>query len=84
MGNTMRSEYRALTPAEVHAVKAIKADAEQLLFKMEGAFAASQEHVDLGLASSESFTVAMDPRCAALAKTNLEQAVMWATKAITG
>jgi hypothetical protein len=68
MSKTFRSEYRKLTVQEVSRVEAIKRTAEDLHELMTVPFA-SGEHAQRQLA---------------LGRTNLEQAVMWAVKGITG
>lgn len=68
MTDTFRKEYRPLSDQQKELMELIKDRAESLLF-------AFNQHTE--------FEVQADARAMALAKTNLEQAVMWAVKAIT-
>lgn len=74
--DAFRKEYRALNPDETQALGLMKGKAEEMLRQLNGEFQTSPE--------SPSFIVIGDPRCMSLAKTKLEEAVMWATKGITG
>ncbi len=67
MTDTFRKEYRPLSDETKACVSHIKDRAEELLASFEAA----------------SVNASIDTRALALAKTNLEQAVMWAIKAIT-
>jgi hypothetical protein len=67
MSDTFRKKYRELTAEEIQWVDQIKSQAEALL-------------VAIDKPRSADFP---GNREIALAKTNLEQAVMWAIKAIT-
>lgn len=67
MTDKYRREYRELKPEEQNAIGAIKIQAES----MEKNFDVMQG--DLGA----------DPRCLAIARTKLEEAIMWATKGVT-
>lgn len=62
-----RKEYKPISDETKSFIKNIKEKAEELLYSFE----------DAGMNSS------IDTRAMALAKTNLEQSVMWAIKAIT-
>lgn len=64
-----RKNYRELTDAQKSAVELIKTRAEGLLEEMNHAVSVEER-------SERS-------RCMAIARTNLEQAIMWATKGIT-
>lgn len=66
--DVFRLNYRPLHDEEIAAMRVIKLKAADLLAAMD-------------TIKSELHT---DPRCAALAKTRLEEAVFWFTKAITG
>lgn len=68
MTDTFRKEYRPLSEQQKELIELIKDRAESLL-------SAFNEYVN--------FEIAVDARQMALAKTNLEQAIMWAVKAIT-
>lgn len=67
MSDTFRKEYKPLSPEAKDDMFAFKERAESLLAEFDAA-------------SKRDET---DKRMMALAKTNLEQAVMWAVKAIT-
>ena len=67
MTDTFRKEYKDLHEAVKEHIKNIKIYAEDL------------ENI---LNKTEAICE-YDKRCMALAKTNLEQAIMWAVKAIT-
>ena len=67
MTDTFRKEYRPLSHQTKAIVSHLKDKAEELLAAFEAG----------GVNQS------IDARSMALAKTNLEQAVMWAVKAIT-
>lgn len=71
MSNTFRKQYRPLTDFEKDTVSDIKSYAEA----MERIF----NQVRVGVAP-----VADSARAIALAQTKLEEAVMWAVKAVTG
>lgn len=79
-----RKEYRELTPDEVNAIAQIKDKAEELHQLLGMKFKADAREVAAGAASAEEFTVQADFRSMALAKTKLEESVMWAVKGITG
>lgn len=70
MADPFRKQYRELTNDEIVQVQRIKDTAADLyvLFETDPAVATGAEKA----------------RALALAKTNLEQAVMWAVKAVTG
>lgn len=68
MTDTFRKEYKPLTDIQKEMMELIKDKAENLLW----AFDQTVEH-----------EISIDARQMAIAKTNLEQAVMWAVKAIT-
>ena len=67
MSDTFRKEYRPLSDETKLCVLHIKDKAEELLAAFETA----------------GVNASIDARSLAVAKTNLEQAVMWAIKAIT-
>ena len=67
MTDVFRKEYKTLSGEIKDDIFVIKSKAENLLYEFD-AMALREE---------------TDKRCLALAKTNLEQAVMWAVKAIT-
>lgn len=69
MFDTFRKNYTELSDLQKSYVHQIKTDAEQLLNTMN-------EAVDPESRSEQS-------RCMNIARTNLEQAVMWAVKGIT-
>lgn len=82
-----RKKYRQLNPDEVAAMQAIKDGAQALYDTMgEGKEMKVSVLVETNpeMVMSEQRTVAIDPRCMNRAKVKLEEAVMWATKAITG
>lgn len=66
--DVFRLNYRALHAEESAAMRSVKLNAQALLNVMD--VVRTELHVD--------------PRCAALARTKLEEAVFWYTKAITG
>ena len=68
MSDTFRKEYKPLSDMQKSSMLFIKELGEGLEHQLD-------EIVDSGLT--------VDKRCMALAKTNLEQAVMWAVKSIT-
>ena len=68
-----RSTYRALTEAEQAFVGHVKSRAARMA-----------DSFDQYQAVAEGHGSACDPRCLALARTKLEEAVMWATKAASG
>lgn len=77
MEDVFRTNYRQLNPDEVQAMQNLKAQAAQLYEAMgDGKQMRSQP--------GGEFLVSIDPRCMNRAKVKLEEAVMWATKAITG
>lgn len=67
MTDVFRKEYRLLSDSQKHAIVLIKDKASELL----------------NLFEDSSANQNIDNRAMALAKTNLEQAIMWAVKAIT-
>lgn len=67
MSDTFRKEYRQLNEDQKNDVQLIKTYAEDLFRKLENA--------------GQNYSI--DARAMAIAKTNLEQCVMWAVKAIT-
>ena len=74
--NLMRHQYRILSDEEKRTVHNIK-----------DAGANFCGYIDALLKPTQLTSLsgpAMDPRCAALAKTKMEEAVMWAVKALTG
>jgi hypothetical protein len=79
MEDVFRKQYRELNPDEKVALSDIKGQAGMLYDMLDKL----NFSVPVGDAT-RSFTVNADPRSMALAKTKLEEAVMWATKAITG
>ena len=85
-----RKAYRELNPDEVQAMNEIKSEADKLYTMMVELKFTAYEGVQPpetgipGPTTMRDFTVTADPRCMAMAKTKLEEAVMWATKAITG
>lgn len=90
-----RDEYRNLNPDEVQAISEIKEAAAVLYEKFGTGTAApivgavvaelkADAEIQLDAKPEEQRIVKVDPRMMSLAKTNLEQAVMWAVKAITG
>lgn len=82
--NPFRDEYRNLNDVEVKAISEIKAAAFNLYEKF-GTGSTAPIYVEMGAdAKAEQRIVQVDPRMMALAKTSLEQAVMWAVKSITG
>ena len=62
-----RKTYRELTDSQKERIEKIKTAAEILDSLLDGAFEYD----------------AADPRMMAVAKTNLEQSIMWAVKALT-
>lgn len=62
-----RSEYRALRSEEVSIIASIKMQAEDL---------------DIAIQNTSMYGTP-DPRCIALARTKLEEAVMWAVKGVS-
>jgi hypothetical protein len=68
MSDTFRKQYRELNEAEERHIEKIK-DAAERLEQLISSHA-------LGISYAQS-------RCIELARTNLEQAVMWAVKAAT-
>lgn len=69
MSDTFRKEYTPLDDAQKEQMKLIKEEAGALEMLFDGA-------VPLAERSERS-------RCMAIARTNLEQAIMWAVKAVT-
>ncbi len=67
MPDIFRKEYTNLDPQSKDDIFVFKFKAEQLLAEF-----------DIALCRDST-----DKRCMALAKTNLEQAIMWAVKSIT-
>lgn len=67
--DTFRKEYTSLTETQKDQVSDIKNEAEALLDRMNSIAPAEER-------SERS-------RCMAIARTNLEQAVMWAVKGVT-
>jgi hypothetical protein len=67
MTDTFRKEYKTLSEDQKNDIEKIKNIAERLLTQF--------------YLSGVNYSV--DQRMMALAKTNLEQAIMWAVKAIT-
>lgn len=67
--DTFRKNYGDLTDAQKSAVELIKTRAEGLLEEMNQAVSVEER-------SERS-------RCMAIARTNLEQAIMWAVKGVT-
>lgn len=68
MTDTFRKEYKPLTEKQIELYELIKEKARNL---------------EWALNEYTTFEVQCDMRCMALAKTNLEQAIMWAVKEIT-
>jgi hypothetical protein len=77
--NVFRNEYRTLNPDESKAVLVIK-EVAAVLYDNLGV----GDKVPVKTPDGEVRTVQADPRMLALARTKLEESVMWATKAITG
>ncbi len=69
MTDTFRKEYKPLTDEQKAQMESIKSEAEVLLAKMNEVVPADER-------SERS-------RCMAIARTNLEQAIMWAIKGVT-
>jgi hypothetical protein len=67
MTDTFRKEYKPLSDEQKQDIEVIKEKADELLSTLN--------HIALGYS--------IDVRMLSLAKTNLEQAVMWAIKSIT-
>ena len=67
MNDTFRKQYKVLSHTDITHMDLIKNKAEELLDAI----------------NSRPNDASIDSRMIALAKTNLEQAVMWAIKAIT-
>jgi hypothetical protein len=70
MSDTFRKEYQPLSEEVIASMNSIKDKADELLLEID-------KNVVPGDRSEKS-------RCLAVAKTNLEQAIMWAVKGITG
>ena len=68
MSDTFRKEYKPLTDLQKEYIGSVKDAASEL-----------EEAINM----AESECDVKDKRSLALAKTNLEQAVMWAVKALT-
>lgn len=68
MTDEFRKEYKPLSDDAKEHIKLIKSKAEELLHEFNMA---------------TNMQLNPDPRMMALAKTNLEQSIMWAIKAIT-
>lgn len=94
--NVFRKEYRELNPDEVNALVQIKNKAQELYDlmkvvegkmredgKIQLIFNSDAREVAAGKASGESFVILANGRCVSLAKTKLEESVMWLTKGIT-
>ncbi len=75
--DVFRKAYRQLSPDETITLEALKTKAEELLQIMQG-------NVPKDAPGAAGDKISVEPRAAALARTNLEQAVMWAVKSITG
>lgn len=69
MDDTFRKKYTELSDAQKEQVRLIKDEAGALLMLMDGAVPKNER-------SERS-------RCMQLARTNLEQAIMWAVKGVT-
>lgn len=69
MTDTFRREYKELTDAQKEQVKLVKEEADALLMLLNGAVPVDER-------SDRA-------RLMQIARTNLETAIMWATKAIT-
>lgn len=88
--DVFRKQYRQLNPDEIQALNDVKSKADELYTLLAElkfrAFEGGEQHPDgtATPAAVRDFTVTADARCMALAKTKLEESVMWATKAITG
>lgn len=87
--DVFRKQYRQLNPDEVQALNDLKSKADELYTMFTelkfNAYEGGAQHPD-GTSSPHSvreFTVLADARCMALAKTKLEESVMWMTKALT-
>ena len=70
MSDTFRSDYKELNDQQKSDVAGIKAKAVELM--------------DLFQLASSPEERSDKSRCMSIARTNLEQAIMWATKGITG
>lgn len=70
MSDPFRQDYKVLTGYQRDTIFIFKAKAENLLHELE-------------VAEANQVELTVDKRCMALAKTNLEQAIMWAVKAVT-
>jgi hypothetical protein len=68
--DTFRKEYKPLTDEQKAKVEAVKTKADELMGLLEAATPLPGVNGAVG-------------RCIATAKTNLEQAVMWAVKGLT-
>lgn len=71
MKDVFRNNFKLLDQYTIDTISSFKEKAEHLLHDLEVAEAVEPE------------VSVVDRRCMALAKTNLEQAIMWAVKAIT-
>lgn len=69
VNNVMRHEYRVLDEHEKMLMKEIKDRGRDFWDMIDDAVKTGG---------------VLDPRCAALAKTKIEEAVMWAVKGLTG
>lgn len=67
MSDLFRREYKELTALQKDSICIIKIKAEELWKEIE----------------ASALDATSDPRMIALAKTNLEQAIMWAIKGLT-
>lgn len=76
MTNTFRSTYRELSESEKSSVADIKDRAEEMLTALRSAEAGGPPRLET--------TSHPNARMFAIARTKLEECVMWATKAVTG
>lgn len=86
MSDVFRKQYRELNPDQLQALKNIKERAEKLFSSFEHDDTRTLQYhvaVENPIESGSFFFIRADPRMMALAKTKLEEAVMWATKAIS-
>lgn len=75
MADEVRMEYRELSDREKADIQAVKGKGQELLTLLLNISSSFYPTSD-GIRSA-------DPRCIALARTKIEEAVMWATKGLT-
>ncbi len=78
MTDLMRTEYRELTEDEKRVVRELKDWGNAFSRKLDALLSSGPNGLD------QSTGLPIDNRCIALARTNAEQAIMWAVKAVTG